>query len=338
MLVAGVLSCAAHAQEQRSEEHEDHLTWSAGRYPEVVVHDTLQRVGAFGFSTVTGRAYYLGSNDGACASPMGGVASTESPVGGTVGSARVARWLSLDPAAAKYAHISPYVGFGNNPIIYVDPDGKEIWIQYKTKNERGKTVIRTARYENGKLYDRGGDELESTRSALNFLQDVRQDLDNLRNDDPELACRLEEMEQSDFKHVIKFTSGKNTTRSRHKTWAMKGKPDDAIIGYNPRDEETMTGDNRTPRVGLAHELFGHGWDIEKGEMRSGKTPNGVPLREVDAINIENLVRNATGEKIRNWFRSEKGPGGKMQRKLIPDEYLAPVKPPPGQEPPPIKGR
>ena len=35
------------------------------------------------------------------------------------------RWLSLDPLAAKYPSLSPYNFVNNNPIIYVDPDGRE---------------------------------------------------------------------------------------------------------------------------------------------------------------------------------------------------------------------
>lgn len=34
-------------------------------------------------------------------------------------------WLSVDPLADKYPHISPYVYCGNNPIKFVDPDGRE---------------------------------------------------------------------------------------------------------------------------------------------------------------------------------------------------------------------
>ena len=39
-------------------------------------------------------------------------------------------WLSVDPMAAKYASLSPYVYCANNPVKLVDPDGEEIgWIQ-----------------------------------------------------------------------------------------------------------------------------------------------------------------------------------------------------------------
>ena len=37
-------------------------------------------------------------------------------------------WLSVDPMAAKYASLSPYVYCANNPVKLVDPNGEEIWI------------------------------------------------------------------------------------------------------------------------------------------------------------------------------------------------------------------
>lgn len=38
-------------------------------------------------------------------------------------------WTSTDPLAEKYYHVSPYAYCGNNPVIFIDLDGKE-W--YKT--------------------------------------------------------------------------------------------------------------------------------------------------------------------------------------------------------------
>jgi RHS repeat-associated protein len=41
-------------------------------------------------------------------------------------SGSLGRWFSNDPLEAKYPSLSPYNFVANNPIIYVDPDGKDI--------------------------------------------------------------------------------------------------------------------------------------------------------------------------------------------------------------------
>ena len=41
--------------------------------------------------------------------------------------ATIMRTTTMDPMAEKYYHISPYAWCGNNPIAFVDPDGRHVW-------------------------------------------------------------------------------------------------------------------------------------------------------------------------------------------------------------------
>ncbi|RQO31105.1 hypothetical protein DBR32_10395 [Taibaiella sp. KBW10] len=39
---------------------------------------------------------------------------------------QIARWKGVDPSADKYYGLSPMAYVANNPIKFIDPDGKEI--------------------------------------------------------------------------------------------------------------------------------------------------------------------------------------------------------------------
>jgi RHS repeat-associated protein len=60
---------------------------------------------------------------------------------------RIGRWLSLDPASAKYPGQSPYNTFLNNPIFYTDPDGddppekEEIYNNTRTEVSSGQNIF-----------------------------------------------------------------------------------------------------------------------------------------------------------------------------------------------------
>jgi|GEM_PF-5631869 len=42
---------------------------------------------------------------------------------------RVGRWLSVDPKAGKYPSFAPYIGMGNNPVVFIDNAGEDIEIR-----------------------------------------------------------------------------------------------------------------------------------------------------------------------------------------------------------------
>ena len=53
---------------------------------------------------------------------------------------RLGRWLSLDPLARKYPSMSPYIFTGNNPVLFVDYDGKDYGVKV-THTKTGGTII-----------------------------------------------------------------------------------------------------------------------------------------------------------------------------------------------------
>jgi RHS repeat-associated protein len=66
---------------------------------------------------------------------------------------QIGRWKSIDPHVDKYRALSPYAAFANNPLIFVDPDGKDIVIS-QTSRKDGTTVINIT--VTGKLINESG--------------------------------------------------------------------------------------------------------------------------------------------------------------------------------------
>ena len=58
------------------------------------------------------------------------------------------RWMNVDPLAEKYPSMSPYSAFANNPIFYVDPDGREIKTHREVAEDGTVTIVVTV---SGKL-------------------------------------------------------------------------------------------------------------------------------------------------------------------------------------------
>ena len=89
---------------------------------------------------------------------------------------QIGRWMTPDPKSEKYLGYSPFCYTVNNPILFIDPNGKEIWINY------GEDNASKARWENGKLYDENGKKIKINKSTDKFLSETFKALNLLRKD------------------------------------------------------------------------------------------------------------------------------------------------------------
>lgn len=87
------------------------LTLSNGHYNEFFTNDEVVQIGTVLLNTKTNKIVAFVDED-----------DSETPYMSELSS----RWSSPDPLAAKYPEVSPYVYALNNPIKYIDPDGRKI--------------------------------------------------------------------------------------------------------------------------------------------------------------------------------------------------------------------
>ena len=90
-------------------------TLSQGQYNEFFDNDTLVQIGSVLFNTKSKQIVAFIETD---------TLYSESTLEPDI----VSRWISPDPLAEKYLSISPYVYCIDNPIKFIDPDGKDVVI------------------------------------------------------------------------------------------------------------------------------------------------------------------------------------------------------------------
>ena len=202
--------------------------------------------------------------------------------------AALGRFTTNDRFAEKYYSMSPYQYGANNPVNNIDVNGDTIVV-----NPNPNGMIDNVRIFFG--FD------------TKYQKDVKADLQQLKKDDKEIGEMIIELEKSKNVHSITRTKrGKSNSSGFDREKAKKDIPQGSIINYDPDVKTDINGNHRTPRIGLSHELQ-HSSDVDKGIMSYENIGNGIPMREIRAINTENKIRKRTGDAKRTEYRGRKIP-------------------------------
>ena len=194
--------------------------------------------------------------------------------------AALGRWHVVDPLAEKYYSTSPYAYCLNNPVKYIDPDGKKIVI--------------------GTPLQRFLDKL-----GLNsYVTKVTKQLEQNNMDSKRIQTVYNKLEESEYTYKILPLSESpyGTEKGNHvipESKVERGKSQGATMYYDPDEDQRFSGENRKARIGLAHEL-GHFEDFLKGNVISvdqKKKEKGdkierykTELNEQNSLSLENIIR------------------------------------------------
>ncbi len=126
------------------------LTMTNGKFNEFFDLDSIQQIGEVLINTNTMKIVGFAEKDSVNPMPDASL---------------ISRWVCPDPLAEKYYFISPYTYVVNNPIVFIDPNGMEVW--KPEFNEDGNIVLKKERGDNAET-------LHSQLSASGYNTTIEQ--------------------------------------------------------------------------------------------------------------------------------------------------------------------
>ncbi|TWI80854.1 RHS repeat-associated core domain-containing protein, partial [Chitinophaga japonensis] len=160
---------------------------------------------------------------------------------------QIGRWHVQDPMSDKYIGYTPYGYANNSPILFVDPNGKEIWIYYGDNQK--------VRYNNGRLYNEDGSKFKSKDK---FVSTVVKALNQMSSTEigKEVLTTLSKSENKfDFINQTPIVDGKEASALQFKEGSSGGGKILAGALMKSSSPEIQKLEN------VAHELF-HGYQAE----------------------------------------------------------------------------
>lgn len=229
---------------------------------------------------------------------------------------RLGRWLSLDPLMAKYPYFSPYIFTANNPIYYVDRDGREIIINYKDArgNNQSFTYKPKMAVSNYPVHVKEAiktlDAIHNISTVVNKPQDFnitdpspQEVISNLaKATDFKLNLNVLTKEEWKKNNPSGLSDGEtsNFLSSNEAEGTINWSPEIGVVEVDDQGKES--GLTRSPMTILSHEIK-HGFNLMKkltAGLKAIKDDNFKNASEKSAVGFENTVgfnkENPEGER------------------------------------------
>ncbi|HQC39527.1 MAG TPA: RHS repeat-associated core domain-containing protein [Candidatus Dojkabacteria bacterium] len=166
---------------------------------------------------------------------------------------QLGRWNVIDPLAEKCLSVTPYSYCVNNPILFIDPNGQEIWIYYNDADGNQQKL----QYTQGMKYQGDNAFVSSSITALNQMNSTKiggqvlGELVGSKNQFNFTNTFAKDEDGNDVKDALSFAKSDNGGGEIHAG---------ALLGDKMQEGQKLET--------TAHELF-HGYQSEKGQTSNG---------------------------------------------------------------------
>ncbi len=214
-------------------------------------------------------------------------------------------WLSVDPLSDKYPSLSPYAYCALNPVILVDPDGREMWIALESSSEQKPVFVK---YKNHKLYNKDG---SLYKGKDEFALNVCKSLNEIANTNDEFTkLVVNQLETSDKIHTIqKDKSGNNNNQvfpqGSNYIPVEKGERTGSNIVLSMTESPIENNLKTTNATTLGHELR-HAFDYDQGLFKGSNISDknrgtAKDPAEIRAVGFENRIRKNQNLPLRTTY-------------------------------------
>ncbi len=205
----------------------------------------------------------------------------------------VGRFLSLDPKAQKFVSLSPFNYVAGNPIVFVDPDGKEMIVSFKNKRAKNKfiTIINNALEKQFKVTLT---EMENGKQKVTFTQTEGGSYENLSKQGQAFYDLLYPITGPDQHASFEVVDGDKKTLNG---WFAGSQIDIGDINkFNERENLTKAG-------AITHEIVEQskkGTNIEEAPHKTGiKAENQVNQTMTRSFSPEKRFKRGVKVKVRD---------------------------------------
>jgi hypothetical protein len=257
------------------------LTLTKGKYPEYVPYDSIQRIGSIVINIRQGKVIEYLNRDALTMSPE--VSS---------------RWWATDPLSTKYPDLSPYNFCGNNPILFIDPNGKEIGVK---DPETGQVHI-----------FKPGDKVPD--GASKFVADVYSGLNYLHsNPGKDGVNRVSTLVTDKNSFTIQNTEEFVSNRFSGSLGATGNKYDKSVLSFNNGEASVIGNGLQSPVVTLAHEID-HAFSFFTKLKAYDKNPTDANFEKLKPL-LPDMTFPGDPEKLKEENRATKGYETTIAKKL-----------------------